>query len=108
MELTIDGSKLRGTPGRDQNAGSDQNGRIEATAKPNKETTIKLDGRLNGDRITGTAEAVEGTEHVKLTWEAKRATAAPASARTHTFEPTQFHHHFSSSTEPALHINSGD
>jgi amidase len=108
LELQLSGTKLTGKLGGDPFDGTFENGKIEGTVKPNPKTTIELHGRLVGaDRIEGTA--VIGENKIDLKWEARReapkSTAAPA---THNFEPTQFHHHFSSLIEPAMHLNPGD
>jgi amidase len=108
MELELSGTKLTGKLGGDPFDGTFENGRIEATVKPNPNTTIQLHGRLvEGNRIDGTAFFVENK--VDFMWEARRQPAKnTAPATTHTFEPTQFQHHFSSSIEPVLHLNPGD
>jgi len=107
MELELNGTKLTGKLGGDPFDGTFENGRIEATVKPNPQTTIQVHGRLEGDRIEGTALLVE--RKLDFKWEARREMAKSSAApKTHTFEPTQFHHHFTSSIEPALHLNPGD
>jgi amidase len=106
LELTLSGTKLSGKLGDDAINGTFENGRIEATVKPDPEGTIQLHGRIVGDRIEGTATIVE--EKLDLKWEAHREPAKSAAPQTHTFEPTQFHHYFSAAIEPALHINPGD
>jgi acetamidase/formamidase len=48
-------------------------------------------------------------QKIDLKWEATREPAkTSATATTHNFEPTQFHHSFSDAIEPPLHINPGD
>src|SRR5579872_6684526 len=108
MELTVEGTKLSGKFGRDAIEGMFQNGRIEATVKPNSHVTIQLHGQLAGDRITGSGSLTQDAEHTDLSWEARRVPARPASPQTHTFEPTRFEHFFSASIEPVLHISPGD
>lgn len=107
LELNLSGTTLTGKLGNDSFDGTFENGRIEGTVKQNPKTTIQLHGRLEGDRIEGTGTIVENK--LDLKWEARReppkASAAP---KTHTFEPTQFHHFFSGAIEPALQINPGD
>jgi amidase len=108
MELTVDGTKLSGTIGRNHIEGSFRDGRIEAAFQQDPETSVELEGRLEGDRIVGTGKAVHQQDKADLKWEARRQPPIPETPRTHTFEPTQFHHFFSAAIEPALHINPGD
>jgi acetamidase/formamidase len=106
LELTLSGTRLTGKLGDDAFDGAFENGRIEATVKPNPKETIQLHGRLVGDRIEGTATIVE--DKLELKWEAHRQAPKAATPQTHIFEPTQFHHYFSGAIEPALHIYPGD
>lgn len=107
LELQLSGTTLTGKLGGDPFEGVFQNGRIEGTVKPNPQTTIQLQGRLESDRIEGTATIVGNKLEFK--WEARRETPkSTAPPKTHTFEPTQFHHFFSGAIEPALHVNPGD
>lgn len=108
LELTLDGTKLTGKLGRDAFEGTYQNGRIEATVKPNKETTIQIEGRLEGDRIAGTGNMTQGGQHAELKWEARREKPHAGTPTTHTFEPTQFQHYFSGAIEPVLRLGPGD
>jgi hypothetical protein len=59
LELNLSGTTLTGKLGNDAFDGTFQNGRIEGAVKPNPHRTIQLRGRLNGDRIEGTATMVE-------------------------------------------------
>ncbi len=107
MDLTLSGTKLTGKLGDDAFEGVFENGRVEGTVKPNPRTTIQLRGRVDGDRIDGTGTIVESK--LELKWEARRELPkSSAFPKTHTFEPTQFHHFFSGAIEPALRINPGD
>lgn len=107
LELNLNGTTLTGKLGGNAFDGTFQNGRIEGTVKPNQQTTIHLQGRLDGDRIEGTGTMVE--QKLDLKWEARRdLPMAAAAPKTHTFEPTEFHHFFSGAIEPALHISPGD
>jgi len=108
MELKVDGAKVSGKVGRNEVDGTFRNGQIQATSKPNKDTTVELRGTLTGDRISGTATVTQQDEHREMKWEARREADISAAPRTHTFEPTQFHHFFSDKIEPALHISPGD
>jgi amidase len=106
LQLEQNGSKLTGRLGNDAFEGAFENGRIDGTVKPNARTTIELHGTLMGDRIAGTAMVVE--QKIELKWEASREAARSSAPRTHTFEPTEFHHFFSDAIAPALHVNPGD
>jgi len=106
LELSLSGTTLTGKLGSHDFAGTFQNGRIEGTVKLNPKETGKLEGRLEGDRIVGTGTIPE--EKVELRWEASREPSKESPPRTHTFEPTAFHHFFSDAIAPALHINPGD
>jgi amidase len=107
LELSLDGTKLSGKLGNNNFEGVFQDGRIEGTVKPNPQQTIKLQGLLQGDRIEGSATMLEAK--VDLQWEVRRESpAGTAPPKTHTFEPTEFHHFFSDAIAPALHLNSGD
>jgi len=106
MVLTLNGDKLTGKYADADFDGTFRNGSIEGTVKRGEGVT-KLHGRLEGDRIVGTGEATRGGDRVDLIWDARRLPAR-AAPRTHTFEPTVFHHHFSEQTQPVLHIAPGD
>jgi amidase len=106
LQLELDGTKLTGKLGNDAFEGTFENGRIEGIVKPNSRTTIQVQGTLRDDRIEGSGRIVE--QKADLTWEATREPIRNSTPRTHTFEPTQFHHFFSDAIAPALHINPGD
>ena len=107
MELALSGNALTGKIGGRPFEGTFQDNRIEGTLKLNPQRTVTLEGRLDGDRITGTGTMVE--DKVSITWEARREGAKRAGApQTHTFEPTVFQHFFSDAIAPALRVNPGD
>jgi len=107
LQLELNGARLAGKLGNDPFEGTFQNGQIEGTVKLNPGTTIQLRGTLQNGHIEGTGRVVE--QKIELKWEATREPAkTSATATTHNFEPTQFHHFFSDAIEPALHINPGD
>ena len=107
MELALSGTALTGNIGGRPFEGTFQNNRIEGTLKLNPQRTMKLEGRLDGDRITGAGTMVE--DKISFGWEARRETAKKAGPpQTHTFEPTVFQHFFSDSIAPVLHLNPGD
>ena len=106
LDLSLSGTRLTGKLGTDAFDGTFENGRIEATVKPDPHETIQLHGRMVGDRIEGTATIVE--DKLDLKWEAHREAPKSAAPQTHTFEPVQFQHYFSGAIEPVLHIHPGD
>jgi acetamidase/formamidase len=107
LQLELNETKLTGKLGNDPLEGTFQNGQIEGTVKPNPRTTIQLHGTVQNARIEGTGRVVE--QKIDLQWEATREPPKTnTTTATHNFEPTQFHHFFSDSVEPALHINPGD
>jgi amidase len=106
MELEVSGNKLTGKLGNDPFEGAFENGQITGTVKPNPQRTIQVQGRLVAGRIEGTGRIVE--QKIDLTWEATREPPQKSTAKSHTFEPTQFHHFFSDAIVPVLHINPGD
>jgi len=102
LELHLAGTKLTGKLSGDVFEGTFQNGKLEGVVK-----SLHLQGHLSGNRIEGTATNVKYNEQYK--WEATRnSPATKAPSRTHTFEPTEFHHFFSAAIPPALHVNPGD
>ena len=72
--------------------------------RPNGDVFGKLEGRVQGDEITGTVK--QGEE--EFAWEARRAKTDVAPPQTRTFEPTTFHRLFSGGITPAMRINPGD
>jgi hypothetical protein len=106
LQLELNGTKLTGKFGNNAFEGFFQNGRIEGTMKPNPQTTFQFIGKLDGDRIRGSALMVESK--ISFIWEASRESARSSSPQTHTFEPTQFQHFFADSIAPVLHINPWD
>jgi acetamidase/formamidase len=106
MELALDGNKVTGNIDGRPFGGTFQNGRLEGTFHLNPRSTVKLQGTLEGDRLSGAGTIVE--DKINVTWEARREALTSAAPRTHTFEPTVFQHFFSDSIEPVLHINPGD
>jgi hypothetical protein len=107
LQLELDGTKLTGKLGNDVFEGTFQNGQIEGAVKLNPGPMIQFRGTVVADgRIEGTGMLVEQKRSLK--WEASRQQTKNSPPRTHTLEPTQFHHFFSDAIEPALHINAGD
>lgn len=106
LQLYLDGTKLTGKIANGTFEGTFENSRIEGTAKLNPGTTIQLHGVIAGGRMQGNGRIVE--QQGDLTWEASREPTRSTTTKTYTFEPTKFHHFFSDSIEPVLHINPGD
>jgi len=78
LEQALGGNKLTGKLGNDIFEGTFESGLIEATVAGGPQATIRFRGRLQGDRITGTATFLQNNQ--ELTWEATREvqlTAAP-------------------------------
>ena len=106
MELKLTGTKLTGEIGGDPFEGTFQDGQIKGVLKPKSQPTIQINGRFStADSIEGTA-AAEGPRELK--WSAQRQAPANTTPKTYTFEPTQFHHFFTATIPPALHISPGD
>jgi acetamidase/formamidase len=105
MELALSGDKITGKLGNNTLNGEFHSGQIEATVN-DPQGNIKLSGHLDGDRIQGAATFER--DKVELKWEAQREVPRAAAPKTHTFEPTQFQHYFSSAIEPVLRLNPGD
>ena len=106
MEFEVKGSKLSGKLSGDTIEGTFKDGTIKAKVKANAKEIFELEGRVDGDRITGTAHIAP--DQIELKWQAQRDLSTQVEPKSHTFEPTAFHHHFSSATTPALRINPGD
>jgi amidase len=105
VDLKTDGSKLTGTLNELKLDGAVEGDRVHITAtRPNGKEWGKLDGRVQGDDMTGTAK--QGDD--EFAWNAHRAPSATASPQTRTFEATRFERVFSGAIAPVLHINPGD
>lgn len=99
LVLVVNGDALSGTlRGRS----------IEGTVKGNtiefKAQNAVVKGTLEGNELKG--EAVFPDRTAK--WTAVRIPPRSSAARTHEFEPTEFHQYFSSTIKPALRIQPGD
>lgn len=99
LVLVVNGDALSGTlRGRS----------IEGTVKGNtiefKAQNAVVKGTLEGNELKG--EAVFPDRTAK--WTAVRIPPRSPAARTHEFEPTEFHQYFSSTIKPALRIQPGD
>src|SRR5690349_7183115 len=105
VELKSDGTKVTGTLNELKLAGTSEGDRVNLRAtRPDGKEWGTLEGRLQGDEITGTVK--QGKDD--FGWKARREKTSTAAPRTHTFEPTTFHRVFSGAIPPSLHINPGD
>lgn len=106
VELKVDGEKLTGTLNELKLEGSTKNDAVTLRAtRPNGSAWGTLEGRLQGNVITGTVR--QGGEEIG--WKARRMPpAVNGPARTHTFVPTEFHRVFSGAIKPVLRIQPGD
>ena len=99
LSLAVSGEKLSGSLGTRKLEGAIAGQSIEfkidnATAK----------GTLDGGQLRGETAFPDRT----VKWTAVRIPPRPAAARTHDFEPSEFHLYFSSAIKPALRIHPGD
>src|SRR5262245_12293547 len=105
VELKAEGTKVVGTLNELKLEGTFEGDRLRITAlRPDGKEWGKLDGRLQGDDISGTV--TQGKE--EFGWKARRAKVNNAAPKTHVFEPRTFHRVFSGAIAPVLHINPGD
>ena len=104
VEFKVDGTKLGGSLNEMTLDGTVKGADLKFVLKrPNGTEAAKLEGRVQGDEITGTAKS-DGEE---FRWRANRLKAAEA-AQTRTFVPTKFYRQFSGSIAPEMRINPGD
>jgi acetamidase/formamidase len=105
VELKSEGSKVTGTLNELKLEGTSDGDQLHITlTRPNNAEWGKLEGRIEGDRMSGTVK--QGSD--EFAWNARRILAINAAPRTHVFEPTVFHRQFSGGITPALRINPGD
>lgn len=105
MTLEFNGDKLTGQSGVDKIEGTFINGAITMKwISPNGQSESSFTGKVQEGLLKG--EGQYGG--IKLQWSARRPAAKPAAARTHTFEPTEFHRTFSPVIAPVLRIFPGD
>ena len=106
VALKSEGNKITGTLNELKVEGTLEGDHLQLTlTRPNGKEWGKLDARLQGDELIGTANTQQGES---MMWKARRAPTANTTPKTHVFEPTTFHRQFSGSIPPALHINPGD
>jgi acetamidase/formamidase len=99
LSIAVSGEKLTGTI-----SGRPIEGTVRGTAIEFREGKATGKGAFEGADLTG--EVVFPDRTVK--WTAVRIPPRPPTARTHDFEPTEFHLYFSSKVAPALRIHPGD
>jgi amidase len=105
VNLHVEGAKLTGTLNELKLEGTVEGDRLSLTAtRPSGNEWGKFEGQIQGDDLSGTVK--QGTE--EFAWKGRRIPAAHTTPATHTFEPTVFHRVFSGSLPPVLHINPGD
>ncbi len=105
VEFKVEGTKLTGTLNELKLEGTVRDDVIEFTAiRPNGQPFGTLEGRVEGERISGTVK--QGNE--EFAFKARRMMTADGPPRTHAFEPVKFHRVFSGAMEPVLHIQPGD
>src|SRR5436190_12346019 len=105
LELRSEGNRFTGTVNELTLEGTIEGDHLLMIAKdPHHKEFARFDGRLHGERMTGSVE--RGGD--QLLWKAHRVPLVRAAPQTHIFEPTTFHHVFSGEIAPVLHINPGD
>jgi acetamidase/formamidase len=105
VELKTEGTKLTGTLNELKLEGEVNGDQVHIKlVRPNNSEWGVLEGRLRGAELSGTAK--QGNDSFE--WVARRGPSGNTPPRTHAFEPTKFHNHFSGTIAPALHINPGD
>jgi amidase len=105
LELRSEGNRFTGTVNELTLEGTIEGDHLLMIANgPYHEEFASFAGRLQGQHMTGTVE--KGGE--QLIWKAHRVPVVKGAPQMHTFEPTTFHHSFSGTIAPVLHINPGD
>jgi acetamidase/formamidase len=105
VELKSEGAKLTGTLNELKLEGTSENDTVRITARrPNGQMFGVLDGRVNGDEMTGTVQQGED----QFGWKARRLRLDEGPPRTHTFQPVKFHRVFSGAIAPVMKIRPGD
>jgi amidase len=104
IHFKMEAEKLTGNLNEIRLEGSATNDQIKFTGKRGGEKFGDFSGTVQGDKIEGTAK-YDGQD---ATWTARRFPSPPATLRTHTFEPKEFHRVFSDSIPPVLRIFPGE
>ena len=103
LHVDQSGDQISGTFGPVKLAGTFRNGVIDAKSDESGRQGT-LTATVKGNEMEGGGQDEEGP----FTFTARRAPTATAAPVSHQFTPTEFHHYFTASTRPALHINAGD
>jgi amidase len=105
VNLKTDGTKVTGALNELKIEGASEADQIRLTlTRPNGDEWGKLEGRVQGDEMSGTVK--QGKD--EFNWKARRERENAAAPKTHVFEPTAFHRVFSGAIPPVLHIHPGD
>jgi acetamidase/formamidase len=110
LTLSMDGSKLSGTIGRQEIEGTVDGAAIRFTSKSDDVTT-EFTGTISGDTMSGTLVRTEKDDPTpfKTTWSARRIPPKRSGPpQRHEFVPTTFHRQFSASNPPVLRVWPGD
>ena len=105
VELKAEGTKLTGTLNELKLQGTLDGDRLSITAtRPDGKEWGKFEGQVRSDEMDGAVKQGED----EFRWKASRVKEQTAPPKTHVFEPTAFHRVFSGAIAPVLHINPGD
>jgi acetamidase/formamidase len=108
ITLKVDGNAITGTLNELKLDGTIQGDKISLLAKrPDGKPFGSINGEIHGDTMTGTMRC-NPREADMCDWKATRLDTAPRPPQTHTFVPRQYHRLFSGAVEPVLHIHPGD
>jgi acetamidase/formamidase len=112
LELEQKGEKLTGKYHGDDLTGTRHGDVLDFTSRDKGGDGDNVHLVLKNHALTGTDTPFDGSGHIRqqpvLPLTATLITPLTASAGTHEFVPTQFHHAFSATIKPAMTISSGD
>jgi Predicted acetamidase/formamidase len=103
LHIDQSGDQISGSFGPVKLTGTYRNSAIDAKSDEHGRKGT-LTATVKGDEMQGGGEDEEGP----FTFTARRVPGTTAAPKYHQFTPVAFHHYFSGSTPPALHINPGD
>jgi amidase len=103
LHIDQSGDQISGSFGPVKLTGTFRNGVIDAKSDERGRKGT-LTATVKGNVMDGRGEDEEGP----FTFTARRAPTGAVTAVSHQFSPTEFHHYFTASIRPALHINAGD
>ena len=108
LVLKTEGEKLSGTLNELKLQGTIRgNSLILEATRPDGKSFGELRGEISGDVITGRMKCNPREEGL-CDWQAARIDSESYTPETHVFAPKEFYRLFSGSTQPVLHIRSGD